>query len=123
MIPSKLPTLNIYRGDNETFSLLFTLSDGSPYDLRVWSDIRCQIRGTYSYKSYLIADLNLIDGSITIEGDGFNRLTFHLNGVDTNKFTESKKYYSDIRFIDGNGEIKTLLTREVIVNLNVTENN
>lgn len=119
MIPSTLPSLSITRGDDETFSLLFQLSDGSPYDLSVWKEIRAQVRMDNNYTGRLLATMTTTDSSIVVD---INRLTLKFNSVKTINFVDaSKKYYLDIRFVDNDDNIKTLLAREVNLRLNITE--
>lgn len=122
MIPAKLPTISITRGDDETFSLLFMIDDITPYDLSVWKEIRSQVRLADNYTGGLLCTFTTSDGSLEISGTDNNRLIFKLNGSKTILFTDLEaSYYLDIRVVDNSDELKTLLSGTIKLRLNITE--
>lgn len=121
MKPTELPPIDLYRGDDETRSLLFQISETEPYDLRVWSEIRMYIRDGKSYNDNAIAKLSTVDGGLEISGDDYNRLIIHLPTSVTNLIEKKQTHYADIRFKDSDGNFRTLLSQEYNVILNITE--
>lgn len=121
MIPVQLSDANIYRGDDETFSNTLQISPTEPYDLRVWAEIRCQIREEESYDSPLVTTLTTSDNSIEIAGDEHNRLIFKIDSFRTILFNKKKTYYSDIKFINSDGQAKTLFKKNFVNHVNITE--
>lgn len=109
----------ITRGDDWKYSLYFTNWEDFPLDLSTYADFDMEIRTSPSRKGKLLTTLILGNG-ITVSGDDSNILNFEVSRTVTADWTAGK-YYFDLRALDADNKLDTLVWGEIKVRENITQ--
>lgn len=109
----------ITRGDDWHYSLYFTNWEDFPLDLSTYLDFDMEIRTSPSRKGKLLTTLQLGSG-IDISGADNNILDLVVSRTFTADWSAGK-YYFDLRALDDDNKLHTLVWGEIRVRENITQ--